>query len=335
MRIIVTGGCGFIGSNLIKRIISKTNWEILNIDSLTYASSESSLKDVKNSSKYSFLKMDIQDKKKLERSIFDFSPNYIMNLAAESHVDNSIESPENFINTNILGTYNLLRITSNFLKKQKINSKFIYHQISTDEVYGSLSSSEKPFTEQSPYMPSSPYSASKSSSDHLVHAWNKTFKLPTIITNCSNNYGPYQHKEKLIPKVIFNALNNKKIPIYGSGKNIRDWIFVEDHADALIKVARRGKAGETYNIGAHQEYSNIDLVKEICTYLDSKVPKNCSYLDQIEFVDDRPGHDFRYAIDSRKIEKNLGWKAKIELKKGIKKTVDWYIKELNNSKSLG
>ncbi len=328
MRIIVTGGCGFIGSNLIRKISNETNWEVLNIDVLSYASTTDYLDDLENNSKYSFQKIDIQDQINLKQMVYDFKPHYLMNLAAESHVDNSIESPDEFINTNILGTYNLLNLSKNYFENLKNDAKFIFHQVSTDEVFGSLASKDKPFMESNPYKPNSPYSATKASSDHLVRAWNKTFNLPTIITNCSNNYGPNQHKEKLIPKTIFNALNDKKIPIYGSGLNIRDWIYVEDHADALIKVSKQGRSGETYNIGASQEISNIDLVNQVCSYLDLKVPKKNPYSDQIEFVNDRPGHDFRYAIDSTKIFDEIGWKSRVSIEDGIKKTIDWYLKDL-------
>ena len=323
MKILVTGGCGFIGSNFILSQINNHNNIILNYDKLTYAANIENLKKVENNSLYSFINGDIQDYKKLKDCINNFSPDYIINFAAESHVDRSIDSAEDFINTNIIGTYRLLEASREYYKKNEV-IKFLH--VSTDEVYGSLGKNEF-FTESNPYDPSSPYSASKAASDHLVRAWYKTYSFPGVITNCSNNYGPYQFPEKLIPLMIINCLNSNNLPIYGTGENIRDWLYVEDHCDALYSVLIKGKIGETYNIGGNEEKTNLDIVNTICEILDNLQPskKYGSYKELITYVDDRPGHDFRYAIDASKIKNELGWKPKYTFNKGIKDTIMWYI----------
>ena len=332
IKILITGGSGFIGTNLINLLISKNKYSILNIDKNTYASNKY-LESLKLSSKiYSHAKIDICNYEELKKIIIKFKPDRVMHLAAESHVDNSISGSREFIQTNIIGTYNLLEICRLYLLnlKQSQKKSFIFHHISTDEVYGDLSKKGKPFKEINRYLPSSPYSASKASSDHLVRAWHRTYKLPIIITNCSNNFGPYQHNEKLIPKTILNALKGKTIPVYGNGKQIRDWLFVTDHSDALLKVQKKGKIGETYNIGGNTEKKNIDVVIDILKYLDHIIkikPKGLkSFQSLITFVKDRPGHDLRYSINTSKIKKELNWKPSISFKKGIKITVDWYLK---------
>jgi len=323
MKILVTGGCGFIGSNFILSQINNHNNIILNYDKLTYAANIDNLKKVKNNSSYSFINGDIQDYKKLKECINKFSPDYMINFAAESHVDRSIDSAEDFINTNILGTYRLLEASLEYYRKNKV---FKFLHVSTDEVYGSLGENNF-FTESTPYDPSSPYSASKAASDHLVRAWFKTYNFPGVITNCSNNYGPYQFPEKLIPLMIINCLNSNSLPIYGTGDNIRDWLYVEDHCDALYTVLNKGKVGETYNIGGNEEKTNLDIVNIICEILDDINPtkKYKTYKELITYVKDRPGHDFRYAIDATKIKNDLGWKPKYTFNKGIKDTILWYI----------
>ena len=326
MNILVTGGCGFIGSNFIRSLISK-DFNILNIDKLTYAGTLNNLKDLSDNSNYSFIRGDISDANLIKTKLEIFKPNYIINFAAESHVDNSIISSDEFIQSNIIGTFNLLEQTKtyyfNLKEKDKLNFKF--HQISTDEVYGDMKS--ELFHEESHYRPSSPYSASKASADHLVRAWQRTYSLPTIITNCSNNFGPYQYPEKLIPVVIINALNEKKIPVYGNGKQIRDWIYVLDHCDALLKCIQYGKEGETYNIGSSNQITNIELIENICLIMDEMKPsKNYkSYKELIEFVKDRPGHDKKYGINNQKIIKDLNWKPKTNFKKALKSTIEWYL----------
>lgn len=331
MKIFITGGAGFIGSAVIRYIINNTQNSVINVDKLTYAGNIESLIEVSKSKRYFFEQVDICDSAALERIFSHYKPDAVMHLAAESHVDRSIDGPAAFIKTNIVGTYTLLEVARKYWSQLNGNKKqqFRFHHISTDEVYGDLQGEEKLFTETTVYAPSSPYSASKASSDHLVRAWHRTFGLPTIVTNCSNNYGPYQHSEKLIPLMILNALSGKKLPIYGNGKQIRDWLFVEDHARALYKVVTEGKIGETYNIGGHCEKANIDVVKMICELLEELAPNKPerikNYADLITFVTDRPGHDFRYAIDSRKIQKELGWYPQETFESGLRKTVEWYL----------
>lgn len=326
-KILVTGGLGFIGSTAIKMILSKTHDEVLNIDKHSYASMPEALDLVESSSRYSFLKIDIGQYELTKKVITDYVPDVILHLAAESHVDNSINSPKEFIESNIIGTYNLLQAANElWTDEDRLNKKFIH--ASTDEVYGSLEQNEAPFTESSQYTPNSPYAASKASADMLARAWYKTFGIPVIITNCSNNYGPWQFPEKLIPVVIKKALNHEKIPIYGDGLNIRDWLFVEDHTAALINVYQNGEAGEKYNIGGNNEISNLDLVEKVCAILDEvspsmNIPK---YSQLISFVRDRPGHDVRYAIDAKKIAKELNFIPSIEIDAGLMKTVQWYVK---------
>ncbi|HCK03470.1 MAG TPA: dTDP-glucose 4,6-dehydratase [Methylophilaceae bacterium] len=323
MRILITGGLGFIGSVLVRKLMDTTNYEILNIDNCTYAAMPESLQGRENESRYEFQKIDITNYEAIKKSITGFKPNKIFHLAAESHVDRSIDNPSAFINTNILGTYNILQSLK--LSRDMLPKNFIFIHISTDEVFGTLSFEDKPFNEQSPYQPNSPYSASKASSDLLVRAWNETYKLKVAITNCSNNYGPWQNPEKLIPKIIFNALENNPIPIYGNGQNIRDWLHVNDHVDALLAAAESPALFSRYTIGANQEISNIHLTKMICEYLDKKVPKEESYFKQVIFIEDRLGHDLRYAIDSSYISKTLGFNAEYDLKSGIEETIDWYL----------
>ncbi len=330
MRIIVTGGAGFIGSNFIHKYIK--DHEILNYDKLTYAGNLNNLESINEFPNYSFVKGDINDGLLFEKIISDFQPDKIINFAAESHVDRSIDNPENFLETNILGTFKILNASLKYFNKsdKKKQGSFRFLHISTDEVYGSLGLTGS-FKESTSYDPSSPYSASKASSDHLVQAWFKTYGLPIIITNCSNNYGPYQFPEKLIPLIIINCLENKSLPIYGDGKNIRDWIYVDDHCEGIMKVLKNGKIGETYNIGGNQEITNIDLVYKICKILDQKKPLRDGnvYSDLIKFVKDRPGHDFRYAIDSSKIETQLNFKPFENISTGLEKTVKWYLNNLD------
>ena len=333
MKILVTGGAGFIGSAVIRNLINHTDHEVLNIDKLTYAGNLESLESVSHNPRYQFKQIDICDAAKLEAAIFDFKPNIIMHLAAESHVDRSIDGPADFIHTNIIGTYTLLEATRKFYEtlSEADQSVFRLHHISTDEVYGDLADTGELFTETTAYAPSSPYSASKASSDHLVRAWQRTFGLPTIVSNCSNNYGPYHFPEKLIPLVILNALEDKPLPVYGDGKQIRDWLYVEDHARALYKVASEGSIGETYNIGGHNEKQNIEVVRTICQILDELKPRKSGkkYESLITFVKDRPGHDLRYAIDASKIQQDLGWVPAETFESGIRKTVQWYLDNLS------
>ena len=337
--ILVTGGAGFIGSAVVRHIIENTQDNVVNVDKLTYAGNLESLESVENNPRYAFEQVDICDAKALARVFEHHQPDAVMHLAAESHVDRSIDGPAAFIETNIVGTYTLLeaaRAYWNSLNDEK-KAAFRFHHISTDEVYGDLEGTDDLFTETTPYAPSSPYSASKASSDHLVRAWLRTYGLPTIVTNCSNNYGPFHFPEKLIPLMILNALDGKPLPVYGNGQQIRDWLFVEDHARALYKVVTEGEVGETYNIGGHNEKANIDVVRTICRLLEELVPNKpkgvakgvAKYEDLITYVKDRPGHDVRYAIDAAKIGRELGWKPQETFESGIRKTVEWY---LNNKK---
>ena len=338
MKILITGGYGFIGSALIRKIISETDNIVINIDKITYAANELSLKLEKNDKNYFFEKVDICNIDLVKKIFVKYQPDAVIHLAAESHVDKSIEDSNNFINTNIFGTYNLLEQSRSYFnsinKDKQKNFKFLH--ISTDEVYGDLGINEAPANENKAYLPSSPYSASKASSDHLVRAWERTYNLPTIITNCSNNYGPFQFPEKLIPLIILNALSKKTLPIYGDGYQIRDWLYVEDHVEAILTVLENGEQGNTYNIGGDNEVKNIDVVKNICKILDELIPINgentYSYSDLIRYVKDRPGHDRRYSIDASKIRTKLGWKPKESFKTGIYKTVQWYVEHKSGYK---
>ncbi|MEZ8700432.1 dTDP-glucose 4,6-dehydratase [Vibrio cyclitrophicus] len=335
MKILITGGAGFIGSAVVRHIIENTNDSVINVDCLTYAGNLESLISVENSERYAFERVNICDHAELDRVFNAHKPDAVMHLAAESHVDRSITGPAAFIETNVVGTYTLLEATRAYWDNLGAEAKqdFRFHHISTDEVYGDLThpdeleeGSKLPlFTEENSYEPSSPYSASKASSDHLVRAWLRTYRLPTIVTNCSNNYGPYHFPEKLIPLVILNALEGKDLPIYGKGDQIRDWLYVEDHARALYKVVTEGEIGETYNIGGHNEKQNIEVVEKLCNILSELVPKKADYKEQITFVADRPGHDVRYAIDASKIERELGWTPVETFETGLRKTVEWYL----------
>lgn len=342
MKILVTGGAGFIGSSVIRHIIENTQDSVINLDKLTYAGNLESLIDVSSSERYAFEQVDICNRAELDRLFQQHQPDAVMHLAAESHVDRSIDGPSEFIQTNIVGTYTLLEAARAYWNKltESRKQKFIFHHISTDEVYGDLphpdefadpaEAAEHLFTETTSYAPSSPYSASKASSDHLVRAWHRTYGLPVVVTNCSNNYGPYHFPEKLVPHIILNALAGKQLPVYGDGSQIRDWLYVEDHARALVKVATEGIVGETYNIGGHNEKRNIDVVHILCELLEELAPEQkpaavVSYKDLIVFVKDRAGHDVRYAIDASKIECELGWIPEETFETGMRKTVQWYL----------
>ena len=332
MKILITGGAGFIGSAVVRHVLENSDDSVVNLDKLTYAGNLESLEDVADNSRYFFEQVDICNKYEVARVFKEHMPDVVMHLAAESHVDRSIDSPSDFIETNIVGTYNMLEVARAYwtnldeIKKRT----FRFHHISTDEVFGDLEGEDDLFTEETPYAPSSPYSASKAASDHLVRAWFRTYNFPVVITNCSNNYGPYQFPEKLIPLVILNALSGTELPIYGAGDQVRDWLFVDDHAEALYKVVLEGALGETYNIGGHNEKKNIDVVNTICDILEDIIPlEEGSYRDLITHVADRPGHDLRYAIDASKIARDLNWQPKETFESGIKKTVLWYLDNLN------
>jgi len=331
MKLLVTGGAGFIGSAVVRHIIQNTPHQVLNVDKLTYAGNLESLALVENNERYQFSQTDICDRIALDQLFESFQPDAVMHLAAESHVDRSITGPAAFVETNIIGTYQLLEAARHYWNGLSEDKKqaFRFHHISTDEVYGDLEGTDDLFLETTPYAPSSPYSASKASSDHLVRAWHRTYGLPVVLTNCSNNYGPYHFPEKLIPLIILNALNGKALPVYGNGHQIRDWLFVEDHARALYKVVTEAAVGETYNIGGHNEQKNIDVVKAICTLLEELAPNKpkgvTRYEDLITYVTDRPGHDLRYAIDASKIQKDLGWVPEESFETGLRKTVEWYL----------
>jgi dTDP-glucose 4,6-dehydratase len=334
VKILVTGGAGFIGSAVVRHIILDTEHDVVNVDKLTYAGNLTSLMSVVDSERYAFEQVDICDSVVIKDVFAKHQPDVVMHLAAESHVDRSIDGPGEFIQTNIVGTYTLLEAARAY--RSQLNGEgrdnFRFHHISTDEVYGDLDEPEDLFREDTPYAPSSPYSASKAGSDHLVRAWGRTFGLPILITNCSNNYGPFHFPEKLIPLVIINALQGKPIPVYGKGNQVRDWLYVEDHARALLQVVTRGRLGETYNIGGHNEKQNIEVVRAICNLLDELSPSRMehipSYEKLISYVDDRPGHDVRYAIDASKLARELGWTPRETFDSGLRKTVDWYLNNL-------
>jgi dTDP-glucose 4,6-dehydratase len=323
MKLLVTGGAGFIGSAVVRLAVARGH-EVVNLDAMTYAANEANVAPVAQSNLYSFEKADIRDRATLDRIFALHNPDAVMHLAAESHVDRSIDGPSDFIETNITGTFNMLEAARAHWTRQGKPESFRFHHISTDEVFGSLGA-EGQFTETTPYDPRSPYSASKAASDHLVRAWHETYGLPVVLTNCSNNYGPYHFPEKLIPVVILNALHGKPIPIYGKGENVRDWLYVEDHADALLLVVQKGTVGRSYNIGGENERRNIDLVRTICALLDEMAPKATPYADQITFVTDRPGHDARYAIDPSRIREELGWRPSVTVEEGLRRTVRWYL----------
>ncbi|QHD50392.1 dTDP-glucose 4,6-dehydratase [Vreelandella aquamarina] len=327
---LITGGAGFIGSAVVRELVHNSQHHVVNVDKLTYAGNLESLATVQGNERYTFVQADICDAPAMQKLFEQHQPDIVMHLAAESHVDRSIDGPAEFIQTNVVGTAVLLEAARAYWKTlQETNAAkaeaFRFHHISTDEVYGDLEGTDDLFTETTPYAPSSPYSASKASSDHLVRAWQRTYGLPTLVTNCSNNYGPYHFPEKLIPLMILNALAGKPLPVYGDGQQIRDWLYVEDHARALIKVATEGQVGDTYNIGGHNEKANLTVVETLCDLLQELVPNEKSYRDQITFVTDRPGHDVRYAIDASKIERELGWTPAETFETGLRKTVEWYL----------
>ncbi len=323
MKILVTGGAGFIGSAVVRAAIA-TGHDVINLDALTYAACLDNVASVADHPRYAFEQVDIRDRAGLDRVFADHAPDAVLHLAAESHVDRSIDGPGDFIETNVTGTYNLLEAARAYWMAHGRPQTFRFQHISTDEVFGSLGD-DGLFSETTPYAPTSPYSASKAASDHLVRAWGETYGLPVILTNCSNNYGPYHFPEKLIPVVILKALAGQPIPVYGQGLNVRDWLYVEDHADALLTVLEKGEVGRSYNVGGNNEARNIDLVKMICALLDQKRPKDAPYADLIKFVEDRPGHDLRYAIDASRIREELGWSPSVTLEQGLAKTVEWYL----------
>jgi len=326
MRVLVTGGAGFIGSAVVRHLITDKGYEVLNVDKLTYAGTLSSLRSVANSSLHHFLRADIRDQRAIANAFAEFKPDRVMHLAAESHVDRSIAAAQDFIETNVLGTFNMLECARNYWQTlgAKEGERFRFLHVSTDEVYGSLKADEL-FSEKTPYDPSSPYSASKAASDHLAKAWTRTYGMPVLVSNCSNNYGPYHFPEKLIPLTILNAIEGKPLSIYGDGQNVRDWLFVEDHARALDLIAANGRVGETYNIGGRNEQTNIDVVLRICDILNTLVASAQPREQLVEFVEDRPGHDIRYAIDATKLEEELGWRALETFESGLEKTIRWYL----------
>jgi dTDP-glucose 4,6-dehydratase (EC 4.2.1.46) len=323
MKILVTGGAGFIGSAVVRLAVSRGH-KVVNLDALTYAACLENVAPVADSPLYAFEKADIRDPEALAEIFVRHKPDAVMHLAAESHVDRSIDGPGAFIETNVMGTYNMLQAARSFWEAEGRPEGFRFHHISTDEVYGTLGPTGQ-FTEETPYAPNSPYSASKAGSDHLVRAWHETYGLPVVLTNCSNNYGPYHFPEKLIPVVILNALAGKPLPIYGDGSNVRDWLYVEDHADALLLVLEKGALGRSYNIGGENERSNLELVRTICAILDRLRPAKQPYAEQITFVTDRPGHDARYAIDPTRIREELGWRPSVTVEEGLERTVRWYL----------
>ncbi|WP_439509866.1 dTDP-glucose 4,6-dehydratase [Marinimicrobium koreense] len=331
MKVLITGGAGFIGSAVVRQLMADDEHEVLILDALTYAGNLDSIPGYDQHPKIQFAQVDLRDADATREAVLGFAPDIIMHLAAESHVDRSIDGPKAFLETNVMGTFNLLQAAREYFERldESARARFRFHHVSTDEVYGDLEGTDSLFTESTAYAPSSPYSASKAASDHLVRAWGRTYGLPVVVTNCSNNYGPYHFPEKLIPHMILNALAGKALPVYGDGSQVRDWLYVEDHARALVLVATQGKIGETYNIGGHNEVKNLDVVRAVCTLLEELAPERPAgveqYEDLITFVNDRPGHDKRYAIDASKIQRELGWVPQETFETGLRKTVQWYL----------